>query len=305
MSNPLPQRAERALRALRRELEAEYGWTLLAVELTADPERRALCARGTVVAPRATRSLAAALTDVLPEGFRLDVTGLRPLRTGEWRELGRSRASLWQKLPRAARVLATELEPSDGPVELLATVGEAALVRGMDATVGWLDAPPGASVSPPSIEPAHGTVDAVVAAARAFLGAPYRLGGASESGVDCSALVARAFRRGMGVIVPRHSTDQLQATLHVHSAPRRDGDLVFTWTEREGPCHVGVLAAGDVATVVHASQSRQHVVEDPLERFLKDATRMEFVPFPSVLGYHARNVGNTSLELPLEDEEPA
>jgi hypothetical protein len=104
------------------------------------------------------------------------------------------------------------------------------------------------------------------------------------------------------VLLPRHSSDQLQATLVIHSAPRRDGDLVFVWTDREGPCHVGVLAAGESASVIHASLSRKQVVEDPLARFLEDASRVEFVPLSSVLRYHVSNVGRAALELRLEDE---
>lgn len=302
MSEHTLARAERIVRSLRKELSRSYGWTLLEVELVADPERHSLFAKGTLVAPRVTERLAAALSDILPEGWRLDVTGLRALRTDDWRALPVGEHAVWQKLAGHDRVLATEWRADDGPVELLASVKGSSLVRGMDATVGWIDAALEEKTDVPRIEPAHGTVAEVVAVARGFVGAPYRLGGASERGLDCSALVQLSFKRGMGVLLPRHSTDQLQATLHVHSAPRRDGDLVFAWTEREGPCHVGVLAAGDTATVIHASQSRRSVVEDPLERFLENATRMEFVPIPSVLGHHASHVGRATLELPFAEE---
>jgi cell wall-associated NlpC family hydrolase len=302
MSEAVVHRAERVLRALERELLGRFGWTLLDVALAADTEREALVARGTVAAPRLARTVAAALSDVLPEGWRLDVTGLGPLRSNEWRALGAPLSPLWQALPRLEPALTTELDSADGPVELLAGAEGAHLVRAVDATVGWVTHELGPAVSPPRIEPAHGIVDQVVAVARSYSGAPYRLGGASPSGVDCSALVQRAFLRGMGVLLPRHSSDQLQATLVIHSAPRRDGDLVFAWTDREGPCHVGVLAAGESASVIHASLSRKQVVEDPLTRFLEDASRVEFVPLSSVLRYHASNVGRAALELRLEDE---
>jgi hypothetical protein len=67
---------------------------------------------------------------------------------------------------------------------------------------------------------------------------------------------------------------------------------------------VGVLVQGDRTRVIHASQSRQRVVEDDLERFTADAIRVERVPLPSILAYHESNLGRPALELP-EPLEPS
>ena len=128
-----------------------------------------------------------------------------------------------------------------GRVPLLAAISEVSTRRTVESGKAIQELGP--SVSAPEIAPAHGTPKEVVEGARQLLGAPYRLGGTTPEGLDCSGLTQRAYRAGLGVILPRHSTDQLQATLRLHSAPRRHGNLVFAWTAREGPCHVGILVA--------------------------------------------------------------
>jgi hypothetical protein len=129
------------------------------------------------------------------------------------------------------------------------------------------------------------------------------LGGTTPAGIDCSALVQRAFLRGFALRLPRHSTDQLASTVSPGHTPEQTGDLVFAWTEREGPCHVGIVVEGDPMTVIHASHSRKRVVEDPMPRFLDGALRGEVAPLIRVLDFHERNVGRSSLELPSEELE--
>ena len=299
----VPRAAERALAALRHDLERAFGWTHVAVELELAPHGAGLVARGTVVVPRVARRLRAALLDAVPEGWPVDTSGVRPLASGDYRALPDAPVSIWQRHPTRERVLSTELLPGDGPVELLAVHAGASLVRAMDATVGWVEGELDTRSSVPSIESARGTADAVAAAARELLGVPYRLGGATPAGIDCSALVQRAFTRGFGVRLPRHSTDQLVATSFEGQAAELTGDLVFAWTLREGPCHVGIAVEGEPMSVIHASLSRKRVVEDTLERFLEGAERCEVAPLARILDFHARNVGRAQIELPLEELE--
>lgn len=295
--------AERTARDIARELERLYGWTHLEAELSWDAEQQVLRGRGTVLARGVARKLAAGLTDALPDGVRFDLRELGVLRSGDWHALGDGLTPVWQKHPSRGRVLATELLPEEGPVELLATHEGSRLVRGVDGTLGWIERELGPSSEPPRIAPAHGTGEQVVASARALLDAPYRLGGTTAAGVDCSGLCQRAYREGLGVILPRHSLDQLAATLHFESSPRQSGDLVFVWSEREGPCHVGLMIDPG-SSVIHASHSRRRVVEDPWDRFIDQSSRVELVAIAHTLDYHARNVGRSSLELVDGWEEP-
>lgn len=296
--------AERAVGELRRALERDFGWTRVELALALAPEEQGLIARGTVVVERVCRRLRAALIDALPEGFAVDTSGVVELSSGDWRSLPDGPTPVYRKLPSRGRSLSTELLPEDGPVELLATHHGASLVRGVDATVGWLERELGAATSAPTLEASRGTAEAVVAHARSFLDAPYVLGGATPAGIDCSALVQRAFARGFALRLPRHSTDQLAATLALGRSPEQTGDLLFAWTEREGPCHVGIVVEGPPMTVIHASHSRKRVVEDPLERFLEGAERTETGPLARVLEFHAGNVGRARIALPETALDP-
>jgi peptidoglycan DL-endopeptidase CwlO len=93
--------------------------------------------------------------------------------------------------------------------------------------------PEGSTVAPPNT---HG---GVVGVAMQYLGVPYRWGGASPSGFDCSGLVMFAFAQ-MGISLP-HST---YALWNVGVAVSRDqlqpGDLVFF----NGLGHMGIYIGG-------------------------------------------------------------
>jgi peptidoglycan DL-endopeptidase CwlO len=77
----------------------------------------------------------------------------------------------------------------------------------------------------------------LVAAARKYLGVPYRWGGTDPAtGLDCSALVQRAFA-DLGVKVPRVVADQKSVGTEVASlADARPGDLIVLGRSR----HIGI-----------------------------------------------------------------
>lgn len=65
-----------------------------------------------------------------------------------------------------------------------------------------------------------------VAAAREQLGAPYRHGGTTPAGFDCSGLTGYAWRQA-GVELPRTSRDQRAGTRSIARSDVQPGDLVF------------------------------------------------------------------------------
>jgi hypothetical protein len=290
---------ERQVNALRREQVARFGWTHVDVTLEAHEASRVLAVSGTVVVPRVGRALQAALQDALPKDWSVDVSRVVALRTGDHRSLLTRVTPLWQR-PKGP--LATELGLDDGPVEVLAHANDLHLVRALDGTLGWMERALGARVEPPKLEAPRPRWVALGPAFMEFLGTPYRLGGTLREGVDCSGLLQRVYRSSQRILLPRHSTDQLDMTSRTRpsqptSDTRETGDLVFTWTEREGPCHVGALVVGEEPVVLHASLSRRAVVRDPLARFVEGARRVEWVPRAAIEELGRQNAGRPGLEL--------
>jgi cell wall-associated NlpC family hydrolase len=113
------------------------------------------------------------------------------------------------------------------------------------------------------------TGKALASIARSMLGVPYRWGGASRSGLDCSGLVQYAHLK-LGIDVPRNSQDQLVQASPVHPAQLHPGDLVFfkiSW--RNKPSHVGMYT-GD-GRFIHAPSSGKPVSYASLQNpFWKD-----------------------------------
>jgi cell wall-associated NlpC family hydrolase len=99
----------------------------------------------------------------------------------------------------------------------------------------------GGSVGP-APPPTHSSV---VAIAERYLGVPYRWGGASPSGFDCSGLVMYVFAQ-VGVSLPHSSYAQYGYGTPVSRGDLQPGDLVFF----NGLGHVGIYVGG--GSFIHA-----------------------------------------------------
>ena len=88
---------------------------------------------------------------------------------------------------------------------------------------------------------------------RKWEGAPYRLGGDSRRGVDCSSFVRIIMRDAYGISIPGTTREQMQVGRRVSPGAARLGDLVFFQTGRT-TYHVGILMRDDF--FMHASTSR-------------------------------------------------
>ncbi|MHC1789336.1 C40 family peptidase [Solidesulfovibrio sp.] len=124
--------------------------------------------------------------------------------------------------------------------------------------------------------------EGILRLAEPYLGAPYRLGGDTPAGIDCSGLTKAVYAR-FGCNLPRQS--RLQAGLGTAVSPAElvPGDLLFFATDRDvGISHVGIyLGSG---RMLHSSPRRGGVGVDRLsgsdyERWFVAARR---VPRPGV-----------------------
>jgi len=100
----------------------------------------------------------------------------------------------------------------------------------------------------------------MVVSATAMLGQPYRFGGASPGGFDCSGLVAYAAQNA-GIHLPRTTQEQLHAGAPVRRRALKAGDLVFMHLARK-ELHVGI--ALDADRFIHAPSSGGYVRIDSL-----------------------------------------
>lgn len=95
----------------------------------------------------------------------------------------------------------------------------------------------------------------VIGIASRYLGVPYRYGGSTPRGFDCSGLVQYVYAR-VGVRLPRTAQQQYNATRHVARSQARPGDLVFFFVGGR-VTHVGIYAGGN--TMIAAPHSGQVV----------------------------------------------
>jgi hypothetical protein len=292
---------EAAVERHRRGLMLEFGWTQLELRAEVDPPARALRLRGQVALPRLVTGLGSTLAPLLPAGWRVDSLGVSARPALGWRSTGAGVARLWRTPGLAQRTclkghvpefhgLSCELLAEDGPVELLAEVHGCALVRAGDGTVGWLRGPLSVAREPARAVRRRPATEAALrrlgARLRGYLGVPYQLGGTTRRHIDCSGLVQRGVREALGLVLPRHSTDQLAIAGAPARALGEPGDLLFMTGEGPTRCHVGVVLRGarpGARSVVHASSRRGRVIEEPLDRCLARVSGVRHVELAQLL----------------------
>jgi cell wall-associated NlpC family hydrolase len=101
---------------------------------------------------------------------------------------------------------------------------------------------------------------AAVAIASRYFGVPYRYGGTTPRGFDCSGLVMYVYAQ-LGVHLPRTAAAQYGATRRVSRSSARPGDLVFFFSGGS-ITHVGIYAGGNM--MIAAPHSGTVVREQPI-----------------------------------------
>ena len=102
-------------------------------------------------------------------------------------------------------------------------------------------------------------LDDILKEAETYLGTPYRYGGMTRSGIDCSAFVLSVFGAVTGMNLPRVAASQAQEGEKINKEDLQKGDLVFFSHGKGKISHVGIVenvsAEGDV-TFIHSATSK-------------------------------------------------
>lgn len=102
--------------------------------------------------------------------------------------------------------------------------------------------------------------DALLAEAYSWRGTPYRSGGHSKRGTDCSGYTMEVYRTVLGIQLPRNSAKQSEYCSRVSMSKAQPGDLLFFHPAKRGKIsHVGIYLGDD--KMIHAS-SRGVMVAD-------------------------------------------
>lgn len=100
--------------------------------------------------------------------------------------------------------------------------------------------------------------DVAVETARSYMGTPYKYGGTTRAGIDCSALIYHAYQAAK-IQLPRTSKDQSKEGERVSRSNLKVGDIVFfaTGDKKREITHAGIVssAKGGEIKFIHASTS--------------------------------------------------
>lgn len=122
--------------------------------------------------------------------------------------------------------------------------------------LGGCSTPPRLSQSYPSSPEAQQRAD-IVSVAQQMIGAPYRPGGATPRGFDCSGLVLYTYRQAGIQNLPRTSAGLFRQTQPVTLGDLLPGDLLFFEINGRGVSHVGIYKGGN--EFIHAPVSGKQV----------------------------------------------
>lgn len=93
-----------------------------------------------------------------------------------------------------------------------------------------------------------------------YIGTPYKYGGTSKKGIDCSAFTQTIYYLGLDITLTRTASSQYEEGVSVPRDSLVFGDLVFFHTRRKYVSHVGMYLGGN--KFIHSSCKSGVTVSD-------------------------------------------
>ena len=125
-------------------------------------------------------------------------------------------------------------------------------------------------------------INTVINSAKSYTGVPYKWGGTTRGGMDCSGLLLNAYK-SVQIQIPRTSAEQSEYGKKVKQKDIQPGDWVFfaTGDKKRKITHVGLVTSvnGDNVKFIHASSSLGVVESDLKSEYYQKRLRMARRPF--------------------------
>lgn len=105
----------------------------------------------------------------------------------------------------------------------------------------------------------------IIEEANNWIGTPYKWGGESKYGVDCSGFVQEVYKK-VGLKIPRTSNEQFNYSKIINLQDKNIGDLIF-FMKNNKIYHVGIYYGDN--QIIHSSSTHGVVIQPINDKYLK------------------------------------